>query len=91
MNMVDVSISIDVRMCSMVWGEWEATERTTLIEVEYINTLQEKRRRGEGPRRRGGGGEERDRGGGEERRRGEEEEEGRKRGEEEERKMIGYV
>ena len=74
MNMVDVSISIDVRMCSMVWGEWEATERTTLIEVEYINTLQEKRRRGEGPRRRGGEEERRGgRGGEKKRRRGGEE------------------
>ena len=46
MNMVDVAISIDVSMCSVVWGEWEAAEGTTLIEVEYINTLQERRRKG---------------------------------------------
>ena len=100
MNMVDVAISIDVGMCSVVWGEWEAAEGTTLIEVEYINTLQERRRRGEAPRRRGGREErrrrgreeERRRGRGEERRRGggEERKIERKRGEEEERKMIRF-
>ena len=86
MNMVDVAISIDVSMCSVVWGEWEAAEGTTLIEVEYINTLQERRRKGI---KRGEEVEEERRGTKEEgRKRGEEEE--RKRGEEEERKMIRF-
>ena len=83
MNMVDVAISIDVGMCSVVWGEWEAAEGTTLIEVEYINTLQERRRRGRKEERRGGGEEERKRGEKEERKRGGKEK--RRRGGEEDR------
>ena len=65
MNVVNVAVSIDISMCGMVWGEWEAAEGTTLIEVEYINALREERRGGEGEGERRGGGEEGRKGGGE--------------------------